>query len=94
MAADVMSSQLEQALKRAVQPLPLYLRKLAVGTVLILLSSFGFSLTILFLSIALFLGLANYTVLAYSALWCSLATTLIAALLLGIGLLTVRKPKN
>jgi len=91
--SDIATAQIEQTIKEAVSPLPFYLRKLAFGTVIIVLSLFGLGLAFLFLAVALFFAVANYHTLAIASLWTSLLSGLIGASFLVIGIQLVRKPR-
>ena len=90
---DIATAKLEQTVKEAVAPLPFYLRKLAIGTVVIALSLIGFALMFLFLAASVFLGLSHLATYAYAALWTSLVSFGVGLIFLIAGILTVRKPR-
>jgi hypothetical protein len=91
--SELLGSHIERTVKEAIAPLPFYIRKLALGATVILLSVVGLGLTFLFLLMALFFAIANYHALVVPALWTSLISTVAGLLCLWIGFTLVRKPR-
>ncbi len=79
LAVEYVAARLEQAAKEALSPVAPYLRRLALGTVMIFVSTTGFMLALCAFIAALFLvlaGLPYAAAVAYTGL-ASLGTSLI-----------------
>lgn len=88
---DIIAQEVEYGLKRALQPVGPYLRKLAVGMVLIVLSTTFFVLGILAGAGAVFLALAELPY-ATPAGWSALIFSGAGLLLIMMGAANVRRP--
>ncbi len=86
-------AEAEHALKRAISPLPAYLRKVAFGVTIAIIGGLGIAVAILFLLVAFFLSLSNYDTLATAALWTSLLSAGVGILIAGVGFSLLRKPR-
>ena len=83
---------LEKALKEAMMPLAPFLRRLASGAALVVLSMLGFALTLLYLTVSFFCAVADLPY-AIAFLWTALASGLVSAVVLAIGVSMIRKPR-
>ena len=91
--SEIISERIENTVKQAVSPLPGYLRKLASGVIVIVLSIGAFVAALIFLALGFFFAVANYHTFMVASLWTSLVAGLTAILIFMIGLLFLRKPR-
>ena len=91
--SDIIGERIEATVKQAVSPLPGYLRKLASGMLVIILSIGAFVSALIFLALGFFFAVANFHTLMVASLWTSLVAGLTAILIFMIGLLLLRKPR-
>jgi len=92
MAVEYIATRLEQAAKTALSPIAPYLRKLALGTVLILVSASGFMIGLFAAMAALFLLIAGLPY-ADAAGWCALAAIGCSLLITLTGASLIKPPR-
>jgi hypothetical protein len=90
---SLLSDRIETATKTALAPLAPYLRRIALGVTLVILSSVAFIFTMLFIATGLFLSLSNYAALSEAALWTALPCGVVGAISLFWGLSIIRPPR-
>lgn len=90
---DRISDSIADAIKAGLAPLAAYLRMLAGGVLLVLLSVFAWSITVVFLALALFFAIGPSEAYAIPALWTALCSGLLAIVLLLFGLGMIRRPR-
>lgn len=91
---NIVETEAEYALKRAISPLPAYLRKVAFGVTVAIIGGLGFAVAVLLLLIAFFLTLADYDTLATAALWTSLLSAGVGIFVGVLGLALLKKPRR
>lgn len=87
---DQVYATVESALRDAISPLAPFVRRLAVGGVILIVSAHSFGLAIIGLSIALFSGFANLPYVS-AGLWTALCLLGFSLILLAFGLYFTRK---
>jgi hypothetical protein len=92
MGIEYIATRLEQVAKDALSPIAPYLRKLAIGTVLVLVSTAGFIMGLCGAMVALFLLIADLPY-ADAAGWCALASFGVSLLLTLSGASMIRPPR-
>lgn len=90
---DYIATEAELRLKMAVSPVAPFLRKLMVGSVLILSSVFSFAIALLALAGCVFALFSNKNEMALDALYTALVFAGVGGVLIAIGLNLVRKPR-
>jgi len=91
--ANYLGRQVERSVKQGIAPAVPYLRGLAFGVALVLVSAPLFSLAFIAIGGAVFAAFAGYNHFIVPALWTALVFAVIAILVLTMGLGKIRRPR-